>query len=196
MPFSISETIKKVVNFRRSGDTLIKEHAETDGGMVLLTARNGVTGANAQAEFEVVRRELNSHVSGECSTAAGTTEKVLNASNFILRKGATVIVRFANTNTANNPTLNVNNTGAKSIYFQGAAIEARALMANNTYLLYYNGEQYDLISADIITAYQTQLAEYYTLLTNMAARVSILETRLAEIVSWCASELGYEESQS
>ena len=70
MPFSISETIKKVVNFRRSGDTLIKEHAETDGGMVLLTAQNGVTGANAQAEFEAI----HTLISGMQSTIDGQTK--------------------------------------------------------------------------------------------------------------------------
>ena len=196
MAFSISAIIKKVINYRRDGETLYEEHPKTDGEQVELTPRNGVVNTNAQAEMEAVRFKLNGLVRGTCTTAAGPAAKTIDASNYALQKGAMVCVKFSYTNTANNPTLNVNGTGAKAIYFQGAAIEAGALMANNTYLLSYNGTQYDLIAADIITAYQTQLADYYTLLTNMAARVSILETRLAEIVSWLASELGYEESQS
>lgn len=196
MAFSISAIIKRVIHYRREGETLYEEHPKTDGEQVELTPRNGVVNTNAQAEMEAVRFKLNGWARGTCTTAAGTAAKIMDASNYALQEGAIVCVKFSNTNTANNPTLNVNGTGAKAIYFQGAAIEAGALMANNTYLLSYNGTQYDLIAADIITAYQTQLADYYTLLTNMAARVSILETRLAEIVSWCASELGYEESQS
>ena len=53
---------------------------------------------------------------GTSSTAAGTAAKSVTCSDFVLVKGATVNVRFANRNTANNPTLNVNNTGAKPIY--------------------------------------------------------------------------------
>lgn len=75
MPFSISETIKKVIHYRRSGETLYKEHAETDGSMVLLTAQNGVTGANAQAEFEAIRTALGTIN----STLAGQTKMTVVA---------------------------------------------------------------------------------------------------------------------
>lgn len=53
---------------------------------------------------------------GTSSTAAGTAAKIATCSDFELIKGATVNVRFANRNTADNPTLNVNGTGAKPIY--------------------------------------------------------------------------------
>lgn len=51
-----------------------------------------------------------------CSTAAGTAAKVATLENFTLSVGAAVKVKFTNTNTATNPTLNVNSTGAKPIY--------------------------------------------------------------------------------
>ena len=51
-----------------------------------------------------------------CSTAAGTAAKVATLENFTLSVGAAVKVKFTNTNTATNPTLNVNETGAKYIY--------------------------------------------------------------------------------
>ena len=61
---------------------------------------------------------------GSCATAAGEQTKVVtlnNASNFVLRIGTTIYVKFSNTNTYNAtaaaPTkLNVANTGAKQIY--------------------------------------------------------------------------------
>lgn len=50
-----------------------------------------------------------------CSTATATTAKTVSLTGFTLFDGATVRVLFKNGNTASNPTLNVNSTGAKKI---------------------------------------------------------------------------------
>ena len=76
---------------------------------------------------------------GTCSTAAATAAKVVSCSNFALMTGAEITVKFTVTNTAANPTLNVNNTGAKAIYYRGSAISAGYLAANRTYTFRYNG---------------------------------------------------------
>lgn len=52
---------------------------------------------------------------GTCGTSSGTVAKVVVCPNFILKAGARIAVRFSATNTANNPTLNVNGTGAIAI---------------------------------------------------------------------------------
>lgn len=52
---------------------------------------------------------------GTSSTAAGTTNKVVACTGFELKTGATIAVKFGNTNTASAPTLNVNGTGAVAI---------------------------------------------------------------------------------
>ena len=62
-----------------------------------------------------------------CDTAAATAAKVATitpGSNFSLETGARVAVKFANANTAGSPTLNVNNTGAKPIYFKNVALSS------------------------------------------------------------------------
>ena len=82
---------------------------------------------------------------GTCSTAAATAAKVVACTGFTLATGATIKVKFTVTNTAANPTLNVNNTGAKPIYYRGAAITAGYLAQNRTYEFVYNGTQYDLV---------------------------------------------------
>lgn len=67
---------------------------------------------------------------GTCSTAAATAAKEVTISsdqNFVLNKGAVIGVKFTYTNTAQNPTLNVNGTGAKSIWFNTAAITTDSL---------------------------------------------------------------------
>lgn len=55
---------------------------------------------------------------GTCSTAANTAAKIAtldNADNFSLTAGTTVNIKFANSNSASDPTLNVNGIGAKDI---------------------------------------------------------------------------------
>lgn len=53
---------------------------------------------------------------GTSSTTASTAEKVVTCANFNLVAGAVIGVLFSTANTAATPTLNVNSTGAKSIY--------------------------------------------------------------------------------
>lgn len=60
-----------------------------------------------------------------CATAANTAAKIANLLNnsdnsFVLSTGITVHIKFTNSNTANNPTLNINGTGAKSIIRYGS----------------------------------------------------------------------------
>lgn len=92
-----------------------------------------------------VNGEANRFNYGSCSTAAGTAAKTVACTGFSLATGSEITVKFTVTNTASNPTLNVNSTGAKSIYYRGAAISAGYLAANRTYTFRYNGTQYDLV---------------------------------------------------
>lgn len=56
---------------------------------------------------------------GYCEIAANTAAKTVDMTDFKLEKGTTIYVKFANGNTTNSPTLNVQSTGAKSIVFAG-----------------------------------------------------------------------------
>lgn len=55
-------------------------------------------------------------------------------------------MKFSYDNTAAAPTLNVNSTGAKSIYYKGEAVAAGLLKASYVYLFQYNGAQYELLN--------------------------------------------------
>ena len=60
---------------------------------------------------------------GTCATAAATAAKVVTITgntNWKLAVGSEITVKFTNTNTASNCTLNVNNTGAKKIWYNNA----------------------------------------------------------------------------
>lgn len=54
---------------------------------------------------------------GVCSTPSGTTAKTVACEGFVLVTGARITVNFSTANTVSQPTLNVNDTGAKGIRY-------------------------------------------------------------------------------
>lgn len=88
---------------------------------------------------------------GVCGTAAATAAKTVTlhndstggSSKFMLKTGVTIAVKFSNTNTVKNPTLNVNGTGAKPIYQYGTVAAststASSWRAGAVVLLTYDG---------------------------------------------------------
>lgn len=80
-----------------------------------------------------------------CSTVAATAAKTADLSGFKLGTGAWVAVKFTVTNTAANPTLNINGTGAKAIRYRNAAVSAGVLAANHIYLMVYDGTYWQIV---------------------------------------------------
>lgn len=87
-----------------------------------------------------------------CSTAAATAAKAAALSGFKLGTGAWAAVKFTVTNTAANPTLNINGTGAKAVRYRNAAVSAGALAANRIYLMVYDGTYWQIVG-DLDTSY-------------------------------------------
>ena len=80
---------------------------------------------------------------GTCSTAAATAAKVVTTEEFPLANGnpvvgTTIAVKFTNTNSGASPTLNVNSTGAHSIYYNNAVYTSSGNLAGyaNRYTYY------------------------------------------------------------
>lgn len=131
---------------------------------------------------------------GTCSTAAGTAAKTVDVDNFSLETGARVLVKFTVTNTAASPTLNVESTGAKAIYYNGAAITAGYLKANKTYEFVYNGTQWDMISdVDTNTTYTFNGAVSTIKDSNLTASRALVSNGNGKV--WysavTSTELGY-----
>ena len=89
---------------------------------------------------------------GTCSTEAATAAKVVTVSgntNWVLAAGSTITVLFSATNTAESPTLNVNGTGAKNIFYGASQITTSSLSyggyANRPMTFMYDGTQYRFI---------------------------------------------------
>ena len=100
--------------------------------------------------------EDNIHHYGACSTAAGTAAKTVTLSGFVLATGAEITVKFSSTNTAANPTLNVNSTGAKGIRYKNAAVPSGYIVANKTYRFVYDGTYWQIVG-DVIAELQAQI---------------------------------------
>lgn len=78
------------------------------------------SGLNKKATIPQIKRDAVAN----CSTAAGTVAKtatIRNMPDFELLSGIVVTVAFSNTNTAESPTLNINNTGAWPIKLENQA---------------------------------------------------------------------------
>ena len=86
---------------------------------------------------------------GTCSTGGSTAAKTVSITTgtFTLETGARVTVKFTNKNSAKNPTLNVNSTGAKNIFHDGAQIKegVNIDMLYGTVDFVYDGTQWQLV---------------------------------------------------
>lgn len=114
--------------------------ASTNASTALSTANTAKTNASSalgRATYQY----------GTCSTAAATASKVVTLSGFTLFTGARISVKFTYANTVASPTLNVNSTGAKTIYAYGAAIAVNSPYSWNagaTVDFIYNGTQWEI----------------------------------------------------
>lgn len=119
----------------------------TDGTTSTYTIKNGNNGE--QGPKGEPGENLTNIAYGTCTTAGDTAGKVVAITenpNWKLQVGSIVVVKFSYTNTAQNPTLNVNGTGAKSIWYNTALVTTSSLAAAgaaNRYIKYfYDGTQF------------------------------------------------------
>lgn len=80
-----------------------------------------------------------------CSNGAAVAAKVITVAGLVLRSGVKIAVKFTNGITADNATLNVNNSGAKPIYYKGAALATGHITSGAYVILYYDGSRWNVI---------------------------------------------------
>jgi len=83
---------------------------------------------------------------GTVATAANTAAKVGAIYGFTRRTGSVVWLRFTHHNTSASPTLNVNETGAAAIQFDGRALPGGAIVANGLHGFVFDGTSWQLIN--------------------------------------------------
>lgn len=143
---------------------------------------NGVT-SSIQTQLDTIK--ANCIYRGVCSTSANTAAKTVSVDgDFTLTAGVFVAIRFEQMNAASNPTLNVNNTGAKAIFYRGAAWKTSQDPARqyDTILMTYDGTQW-MISAllepnkvNFSNASSTLRAKNFNLDTSTSSNGTITRT--------------------
>lgn len=123
---------------------------------------------------------------GTCDTASATAEKIVSIptdSTWILKKNAIIFVKFSNSNSATSCTLNVNGTGAKSIWYNNAVYTGNSVMvcgyANRTHMYIYDGTYWVWVSSgsDSNTTYSNaSLGQGYGTCTTAEATVAKIVT--------------------
>lgn len=82
---------------------------------------------------------------GTCSTPGATAAKICDIEDFSLKENVHVTVHFENSNTANTPTLNISNTGAKPIYYKNAHVPVGYIKDYADLELVYSGNCWTIV---------------------------------------------------
>ena len=129
---------------------------------------------------------------GECTDSAGTVAKSVTVANpsFTLQTGAMVAVKFTNANSATNPTLNVNSTGAKSIMRYGTTVAgtsaAASWNAGSIVLLMYDGTNWIIVNF-LNTTYSSMSDAEISAGTGTSTRVITPARLKSAIWTWAPS---------
>ena len=138
---------KLLVTNKTTGATVF--YADIDEGSCYIGGDSvqigGSTLTDKTSELESGQAALEATY-GVCYTAAATAAKTVSITGFVLKKGASVRVKFAYSNTASSPTLNVNDTGAKSIVYSGysSLLEKYYWKSGDLLTFTYNGAFWEL----------------------------------------------------
>lgn len=100
------------------------------------------------AKGTVVRPHMHmpKHYFGICYSPMDSEAKIVDINmQYKLDIGTHITVKFLETNTVANPTLNVNNTGAKRIMYRNYPIQPEALSSGSIYTLVYTGDCYEIV---------------------------------------------------
>ncbi len=87
-----------------------------------------------------------------CPSFANTPIKTATVPHFISGIGARVTIKFQYGNTVANPSLNISSTGAKRIYYHGAAVPVNYIRPNSTLELVDDGSRWVVVGD--LTQYQ------------------------------------------
>lgn len=170
-------TASRVLVSNSSGKVAVSSTTSAELGYL-----DGVT-SSIQTQLNTIK--ANCIYRGVCSTSANTAAKTVSVDgNFTLTAGVFVAIRFEQMNAASNPTLNVNNTGAKAIFYRGAAWKTSQDPARqyDTILMTYDGTQW-MISAllepnkvNFSNASSTLRAKNFNLDTSTSSNGTITRT--------------------
>lgn len=133
--------VKSVARDTKGHITGVDTETVTLPNTVASTSSNGL-----MSSTDKLKLNYTNIAYGTCETDGATSEKIINISgnnSWTLQKGSIIIIKFSATNTASSVTLNVNNTGAKSIWVNNAVYTGTSAQycgyANRNLIYVYDG---------------------------------------------------------
>lgn len=202
--FSLKDDAEINITGNSATTTKLKTSRKINGvsfdGSADITLPNATTSANGIMSSTDKSKMDNTNVAWcTCSTAAATAAKeitITGNTNWTLKAGSIIGVKFSYTNTAQNPTFNVNNTGAKSIWYNTSAITTGSLsyagVANRPMYYMFDGTYFVALgwslesndntipsaycSTAAATAAKTASCSGYVLLSNSYIHVIMTQT--------------------
>lgn len=143
-----------IMNGSITADKLV-DGIKINGSTLTLTNSRSINGVMFNGSSNVINY-------ASCTTPASTAAKAVNVPGFKLITGATISVKFEDAVSVNNPTLNVTGSGAKPIFYHGAAITSNKLLAKTVYTLVYDGANWNVVGDLTATMTDNKTAQVLT----------------------------------
>lgn len=132
-----------------------------------------------------------------CTTGAGTAAKTVPLSDFALSTGIRLVVKMSYANTAASATLNVNNTGAKTLYYNGNPATADNTWEDGETLdVYYDGTNYQASNVlDGSGSGGNMILEWDTDAATTRLQVKQIKRKTGMIISYNNPDMGWVNEQ-
>jgi hypothetical protein len=131
------------------------------------------------------------HYSGKCTTAAATVAKTVDIEGFVLRPSVRVSIMFTPANSAANPTININGTGAFTIRWNNAAVTGATIAANRYIDFIFDGTYWQMVgivNANSDTTYSAMSVAEGTAATATTSRVVRSDYLKQIILAWAVQK--------
>jgi len=137
---ALSGKVDKITAITAAATPVAKRHSYNEQGQI--TGVANMTALDAGVGY------------GTCSTAAGTVAKVGTLASYVRSAGSIVGIKFSNANTATNPTLNVNSTGAAPIFDPRTGTNvAPGVIKNMTHFFQFDGTNWVILNSVTASKY-------------------------------------------
>ena len=163
---NISGHVEKTVKLTSATIQAKRLVLRIDNSNLTLTISNlKLEKGNKATSWSPAPEDLEKSYYGNCETAAATADKQVSCAGFNLKTGAIVGIKFTNGNTCeSNITLNINGTGAKTVYFLGqtTGTDSRlnvSLAANAVVSVIYDGTYWRILSIDQTSTMVTRIGD-------------------------------------
>lgn len=136
---AVNSIWKRISYWTKASDVEFEDGMNLEDKVSTINTNMQDMGTTTNQEIGVAESDISWY--GTCSTAAGTAAKVASTTDgkFVLTTGAKVRILFSANNTAANPTLNVDNKGAKAIKAYGTTNHSIQWVAGDVIDFTYNG---------------------------------------------------------